>query len=133
MKLEIMKAPKKEAIFTALNQPGIFAEADVQGNLNIAGVRYRMSTGGINPTIPVDGSVPIVFEEDGGETYPVRLAKIRSGRIVPDVTDADVVDILARIMRIEESIEELRHMIESMDAKVDNDLLGSIFERGIKP
>lgn len=127
MKLEIMKAPKKEALFTAMNQPGIFAEADVQGNLNIAGVRYRVSTGGINPTIPVDGSVPIVFEEDGGETYPVRLAKVRSGRIVPNVTDADVVDILARIMRSEESIEELRQRIESTDAKVDNDLLGSIF------
>lgn len=127
MKLEIMKAPKKEALFTAMNQPGIFAETDVRGNLNIAGVRYRVSTGGINPTIPVDGSVPIVFEEDGGEVYPVRLAKVRSGRIVPDVTDADVVDILARIMRIEESIEELRRKIESTDAKVDNDLLGSIF------
>lgn len=127
MKLEIMKAPKKEALFTAMNQPGIFAEADVQGNINIAGVRYRVSTGGINPTIPVDGSVPIIFEEDGGEVYPVRLAKVRSGRIVPDVTDADVVDILARIMRIEESIEELRQKIESTDAKVDNDLLGSIF------
>lgn len=127
MKLEIMKAPKKEALFTAMNQPGIFAEAEVRGNLNIAGVRYRVSTGGINPTIPVDGSVPIVFEEDGGEVYPVRLAKVRSGRIVPDVTDADVVEILARIMRIEESIEELRQKIESTDAKVDNDLLGSIF------
>ena len=122
-----MKAPKKEALFTSMNQPSIFAEATVRGNLNIAGVRYRVSTGGINPTIPVDGSVPIVFEEDGGETYPVRLAKVRSGRIVPDVTDADVVDILARIMRIEESIEELRQKIESTDAKVDNDLLGSIF------
>lgn len=122
-----MKAPKKEALFTAMNQPGIFAEADVRGNLNIAEVRYRVSTGGINPTIPVDGSVPIIFEEDGGEVYPVRLAKIRSGRIVPDVTDADVVEILARVMRIEESIEELRQKIESTDAKVDNDLLGSIF------
>lgn len=127
MKLEIMKAPEKEALFTAMNQPGIFAEADVRGILNIAGVRYRVSTGGINPTIPVDGSVPIIFEEDGGEVYPVRLAKVRSGRIVPDVTDADVVDILARIMRIEESIEELRRKIEITDAKVDNDLLGSIF------
>lgn len=127
MKLEIIKAPKKEALFTAMNQPGIFAEADVMGNLNIAGVRYRVSTGGINPTIPVDGSVPIIFEEDGGDVYPVRLAKVRSGRIVPDVTDADVVEILARIMRIEESIEELRRKIESTDAKVDNDLLGSIF------
>lgn len=127
MKLEIMKAPKKEALFTAMNQPGIFAEATVRGNLNIAGVRYRVSTGGINPTIPVDGSVPIVFEEDGGEVYPVRLAKVRSGRIVPDVTDADVVEILARVMRIEESIDELRQKIESTDAKVDNDLLGSIF------
>lgn len=127
MKLEIMKAPKKEALFTAMNQPGIFAEATVRGNLNIAGVRYRVSTGGINPTIPVDGSVPIVFEEDGGEVYPVRLAKVRSGRIVPDVTDADVVEILARIMRIEEIIEELRQKIESTDAKVENDLLGSIF------
>lgn len=125
MKIELFK--NRTAIFKNMEQPGIFAEADVHGNLNIAGVRYRVSTGGINPTIPVDGSVPIIFEEDGGEVYPVRLAKVRSGRIVPDVTDADVVDILARIMRIEESIEELRQKIESTDAKVDNDLLASIF------
>lgn len=125
MKIELFK--DRTAILKNMEQPGIFAEEDVRGNLNIAGVRYRVSTGGINPTIPVDGSVPIVFEEDGGEVYPVRLAKVRSGRIVPDVTDADVVDILARIMRIEESIEELRQKIESTDAKVDNDLLGSIF------
>ncbi len=125
MKIELFK--NRTAIFKSMEQPGIFAEADVRGNLNIAGVRYRVSTGGINPTIPVDGSVPIIFEEDGGEVYPVRLAKVRSGRIVPDVADADVVDILARIMRIEESIEELRQRIESTDAKVDNDILGSIF------
>lgn len=125
MKIELFK--NRTAIFKNMEQPGIFAESDVRGNLNIAGVRYRVSTGGINPTIPVDGSVPIIFEEDGGEVYPVRLAKVRSGRIVPDVTDADVVEILARVMRIEESIEELRKKIESTDAKVDNDLLGSIF------
>lgn len=113
------------AIFAKMNQPGIFA--DIGGNLSIAGVRYRVSPGGINPTIPADGDVPIAFEADGGKVYPVRLAKVRGGRIVPAVSDADVVELLARVLRLEEKADALADALASTDAKVDADLLGSIF------
>ena len=66
------------------------------------------------------------INEDAGENYVIKLSKIRSGEIVPAVTDADILEIYAMLKYLQISEERQNEAIHDLNAKTDTDLLGSI-------
>lgn len=118
--------PDKTAIFTKVSKPGIVMQEYVPGYLVIAGQKYRMTPEGISPQLPFDGYFCMYYETDTGETYVIKLAKIRTGKIVPAITDADILEIYAMLKNLQIDENRQDDEIQELKTKTDTDLLGSI-------
>ena len=116
----------KTASFTLISKPGIKIAEYIPGCVVISGQKYRMQPDGIRPKLPFDGYFCMYYEPDAGENYVIKLSKIRSGEIVPAVTDADILEIYAMLKYLQISEERQNEAIHDLNAKTDTDLLGSI-------
>ena len=85
-----------------------------------------MQPEGIRPKFPFDGYFFMYYETDAGENYVIKLAKIRAGKIVPAVTDADMLEIYAMLKNLQISEARQNEAIQDLNARTDTDLLGSI-------
>ena len=118
--------PDKTASFTQISKPGIKMAEYIPGCLVISGQKYRMQPDGIRPKLPFDGYFCMYYETDTGENYVIKLAKIRTGKIVPAVTDADILEIYAMLKNLQISEARQNEAIQDLNARTDTDLLGSI-------
>lgn len=118
--------PDKTAAFTQISKQGIMMQEYIPGCLVIAGQKYRMMPEGISPQFPFDGYFCMYYETDTGETYVIKLAKIKTGKIVPAITDADVLEIYAMLKNLQIKENWQDDEIQELKTKTDTDLLGSI-------
>lgn len=117
------------AAFSQMSKPLVCAEGGVAGVLYIGQYSYRIPPDGVNICVPSDGIYPLSFVADSGEKYAVKLAKIRGGKIVPAVCEGDIVELFTMIKDLEKRVDDTQEDVADTAAKVDTDILGSLFRK----